>query len=117
MRANYAGNTSLIDAQIGEILEAVEGRGELDNTIIVFVSDHGEMNGDAGLVYKSNFLDGAVRVPLLVRARYGAGCGVHVACRVVRHRSHAGRTGRWRSRLRSVCALTLSGIKRPQRRT
>ena len=68
MRANYAGNTSLIDAQIGEILEAVEHRGELDNTIIVFVSDHGEMNGDAGLVYKSNFLDGAVRVPLLVRA-------------------------------------------------
>ncbi len=68
MRANYAGNTSLIDAQIGEILAAIEARGELDNTVIVFVSDHGEMNGDAGLIYKSNFLDGAVRVPLLVCA-------------------------------------------------
>ncbi|MFT7696512.1 MAG: arylsulfatase A-like enzyme, partial [Candidatus Latescibacterota bacterium] len=45
-----------------------EKRGELDNTVIVLVSDHGEMNGDAGLIYKSNFLDGAVRVPLLVRA-------------------------------------------------
>ncbi len=68
MRANYAGNISLIDAQIGEILDAIERRDELDNTIIVFVSDHGEMNGDANLIYKSNFLDGAVRVPLLVRA-------------------------------------------------
>ena len=42
-------------------------RGELDNTVIIFSSDHGEMNGDYGLIYKSNFLNGAVRVPLLVR--------------------------------------------------
>ncbi len=68
MRANYAGNISLIDAQIGQILDAIEKRGELDNTIIVLASDHGEMNGDAGMIYKSNFLDGAVRVPLLIRA-------------------------------------------------
>jgi arylsulfatase len=68
MRANYAGNISLIDAQIGHILDAIEKRGELDNTVIVLASDHGEMNGDSGLIYKSNFLDGAVRVPLLVRA-------------------------------------------------
>jgi choline-sulfatase len=33
----------------------------------VFSSDHGELNGDHGLIYKSTFLDGAVRVPLLVR--------------------------------------------------
>ena len=35
--------------------------------MVVLVSDHGEMNGDAGLIYKSNFLDGALRVPLVVR--------------------------------------------------
>ncbi|MCZ6681143.1 MAG: sulfatase-like hydrolase/transferase [Candidatus Poribacteria bacterium] len=67
MRANYAGNVTLIDDQIGEILKAIEVRGELDNTVIVHVSDHGEMNGDYGLIYKSNCLNGAVRVPLLVR--------------------------------------------------
>jgi choline-sulfatase len=67
MRANYAGNIALIDEQIGQIFAAIKGRGEWENTIVVLVSDHGEMNGDAGLIYKSNFLDGAVRVPLIVR--------------------------------------------------
>ena len=67
MRANYAGNVSLIDDQIGDILHVVERRGELDNTVVVFSSDHGELNGDCGLIYKETFLNGAVRVPLLVR--------------------------------------------------
>ncbi|MEM7028290.1 MAG: sulfatase-like hydrolase/transferase [Chloroflexota bacterium] len=67
MRADYAGNITLIDDQIGEILATIEARGELDNTVIVFTSDHGEMNGDYGLIYKQNFLNGAVRIPLLVR--------------------------------------------------
>lgn len=67
MRADYAGNVSLIDAQIGRVLDVIADRGELDNTVIIFTSDHGEMNGDAGLVYKANFLDGSARVPLLIR--------------------------------------------------
>ena len=67
LRAKYAGNVTLIDDQIGEILDTIEARGELENTIIVHTSDHGEMNGDYGLIYKSNFLNGAVRIPLLVR--------------------------------------------------
>ena len=67
LRANYAGNVTLIDVQIGEILDAIAARGELENTVIVHTSDHGEMNGDYGLIYKSNFLNGAVRIPLLVR--------------------------------------------------
>ena len=67
MRANYAGNVTLIDDQIGQIVRVIEQRGELDNTVIAFTSDHGEMNGDWGLVYKMNFLDGALRVPLIVR--------------------------------------------------
>jgi len=67
MRANYAGNVTLIDDQIGQLLQTIEQRGELENTVILFSSDHGEHNGDAGLIYKETFLDGAVRVPLLVR--------------------------------------------------
>jgi choline-sulfatase len=67
LRANYAGNVTLIDDQVGEILQVIEARGELDNTVIVHVSDHGEMNGDYGLLYKSNFLNGAVRAPLIGR--------------------------------------------------
>ena len=67
MRANYAGNVTLIDDQIGQIIDVIEQRGELDNTVIGFTSDHGEMNGDWGLIYKTVFLDGSVRVPMLVR--------------------------------------------------
>ncbi len=67
LRADYAGNITLIDAQIGEILDAISERGELENTVIIHCSDHGEMNGDYGLIYKSNFLNGAVRIPFLVR--------------------------------------------------
>ena len=67
MRADYAGSVSLIDDQIGEILAVIEERGEMDSTVIAFTSDHGEMNGDHGLISKSNFYDGAVRVPLIVR--------------------------------------------------
>ena len=75
LRANYAGNVTLIDAQIGEILNTIETRGELENTIIVHTSDHGEMNGDYGLIYKSNFLNGAVRIPLLVRTPASTNAG------------------------------------------
>ena len=67
LRADYAGKVTLIDHQIGEILQVIEQRGELGNTVIAFTSDHGEMNGDYGLIYKSNFLNGAVRVPMLLR--------------------------------------------------
>ncbi|MGH8971069.1 MAG: sulfatase family protein, partial [Actinomycetes bacterium] len=67
LRANYAGNLSLIDDQIGEILRAVEERGELDRTVVALVSDHGEMNGDHGLLYKKCFLEPAVRIPFAIR--------------------------------------------------
>jgi arylsulfatase len=67
MRANYAGNMTLIDEQIGQIFQVLKDRGEWENTAIVFVSDHGEMNGDHGLIYKENFYNSAVKVPLIVR--------------------------------------------------
>ena len=67
LRANYAGKVTLIDDEVGRVLAAVRARGELENTLVVFTSDHGEMSGDAGLLYKSTFLDGAARVPLIVR--------------------------------------------------
>ena len=66
LRASYAGKVTLIDDQVGEVLNAIESRGEMDRTIILFTSDHGEMNGDYGLIYKSNFLNPAVRIPLIL---------------------------------------------------
>jgi choline-sulfatase len=67
LRANYAGKVTLIDDQVGEVLKVVADLDELDCTVVAFVSDHGEMNGDHNLLYKNNFLGPAVRVPFIVR--------------------------------------------------
>ena len=75
LRANYAGKVTLIDDQVGELLRVVEERGELERTVVAFVSDHGEMNGDFSLLYKHNFLNPAVRVPFIVRLPADGGGG------------------------------------------
>jgi arylsulfatase len=71
MRADYAGHVTLIDDQIGAVLRVVAERGEADRTIVVLISDHGEMNGDFGLIYKSVMLGPAVRVPMIVQVPRG----------------------------------------------
>ena len=67
MRRAYAASVSVIDAQVGRILDALEARGMLDNTWVIYTSDHGEMGGDHGMMSKCVLYDGAVRVPLIVR--------------------------------------------------
>jgi arylsulfatase A-like enzyme len=66
LKANYAGAITLIDEQIGELLSTIEARGEIDDTLVLFTSDHGEMDGDQGLFGKGNGLDPAAKVPLIV---------------------------------------------------
>ena len=67
IRANYCGGVTLIDHMIGEIIEVIRKRGEWDNTVVLFTSDHGEMNGDHGIVNKRTFLRSALNIPLIVR--------------------------------------------------
>jgi len=54
------------DAQIGRILDALERRGDADNTIIVFSGDNGLAVGCHGLLGKQNIYDHSVRVPLII---------------------------------------------------
>jgi choline-sulfatase len=72
LRANYAGNVALIDQQVGDILGTIRERCMWDNTLILFTSDHGELNGDHGLVYKNNFLSASVDIPLIIRPPAGS---------------------------------------------
>lgn len=65
-RQNYAAMIENIDTQVGRFVELVEQRGELDNTIIIYASDHGEMLGDHGLWGKSTWHEPSVAVPLMV---------------------------------------------------
>ena len=65
--AAYFAMIELIDKQVGRMVGALEDTGQLDNTIVIFMSDHGEMLGDHGFYLKGpHFYDEAVRVPLII---------------------------------------------------
>ncbi len=65
--AVYYGMITAIDHQVGRIVDALDKSGELDNTIIIFTSDHGEWLGDHGLLLKGPMLyDGLLRVPYVM---------------------------------------------------
>jgi len=72
-RQNYAAMIENIDRQVGRFLEVVAERGELDNTVVVYSSDHGEMLGDHGRWGKSTWYTPSAGVPLIVRAPGAAG--------------------------------------------
>ena len=65
-RRAYFANISYIDEQVGALIDVLTRTRMLDDTIIVFCSDHGEMLGDRGLWYKMNFFEGSARVPLII---------------------------------------------------
>lgn len=67
-RRAYFANISYLDAHVGEIMEALEGTRQDKDTIILFVSDHGDMLGERGLWFKMSFLEGSARVPLMLAA-------------------------------------------------
>ena len=66
-RHAYFGAISFCDAQLGRMLDALAKAG-LDDTIVLFLGDHGEMLGERGLWYKMNFFEGGARVPLVISA-------------------------------------------------
>lgn len=66
MQAYYYAMIKQIDDQFQRIIEHLRDTNQLDNTIIIFTSDHGESLGDHGLLEKGcRFYEGLVRVPLI----------------------------------------------------
>lgn len=72
MRRSYAADISLIDEGVGAILGALERREMLENTWVIYTSDHGEMAGSHSMMSKCVLYDPAVRVPLIIRPAGGA---------------------------------------------
>jgi arylsulfatase len=67
LRAAYWAMVDVIDAEVGRLLEALKRTGQRDNTLVIFMSDHGELLGDHGMYLKGPyFYDVSVRVPLIV---------------------------------------------------
>ena len=67
MMANYYAFVTEIDDWVGKILAKLDELKLTENTLVVFVSDHGEMLGSHGMLGKTNFYEQSVRVPFVVR--------------------------------------------------
>ncbi len=64
--AAYYAMVTHLDAHIGRVLEAIEGSGRADNTIVVLAGDNGLAVGQHGLMGKQNMYEHSVRVPLVI---------------------------------------------------
>jgi choline-sulfatase len=79
--AQYYAAVSFIDEQIGRVLDELEGMGALENTLVVYTSDHGHMTGRHGLHSKGNatvpqnFIDDSILVPCLLFWKKGLPTG------------------------------------------
>ena len=65
IRAAYYAMVEYMDSLTGKVLQAVENTIGTENTIILYGSDHGDNIGEHGLFWKTNFYDGAARVPMM----------------------------------------------------
>lgn len=65
IKAYYYGCITWMDAMIGRVLDQLERDGLRDNTLVLFTADHGDLMGDFGAWFKSNHLNGSVRIPFV----------------------------------------------------
>ncbi len=72
-RAYYMANVSMIDEMVGKILDKLEEKGLLENSVVMFTSDHGDCLGDHGHSQKWTMYDTITRVPTIVRSTNHAG--------------------------------------------
>ncbi|REK08451.1 MAG: DUF4976 domain-containing protein [Planctomycetota bacterium] len=83
--AAYYTSVEFMDKNVGIVLDALERSGQADNTIVVYLGDHGYMLGQHGRFEKHCSYEEAVRVPLVIRypGRIGAGRLTHAMVELV----------------------------------
>lgn len=81
-RAYYLANVSMIDQKVGEIMTALEEGGYLENSVVVFTSDHGDCLTDHGHSQKWTMYEQITRIPMVVWSpgRYDAGRVIDGLC-------------------------------------
>lgn len=77
MRQGYYAAVTFVDQQLGRLIDALEQSGQLDNTVLAYTTDHGEMLGKFGLWWKHCLYEDVARIPLVV-----AGPGFEAGARV-----------------------------------
>lgn len=65
IRSYYYGCVTFLDAMIGRVLAHLKQHGLLENTLVLFTADHGDLLGDFGSCFKRNHLNGSVRIPFI----------------------------------------------------
>jgi choline-sulfatase len=78
LRRAYYAALSYVDDKLAELLAVLRESGELENTVIVFTSDHGDMLAEKRMVQKRTFYEWSARIPLLLRLPGGAHAGTRV---------------------------------------
>ena len=73
VRQNYAAMIENIDRIIGECIDTLKAQGMLENTLIVYGADHGEMMGDHDLYGKSKPEQGSIHIPMVIDASHLGG--------------------------------------------
>ena len=76
--ATYYGLVKEIDDWVGKILDKLDEHGLAESTLVVFVSDHGEMLGSHGMTSKNIFYEESVRVPFRMRLPRAIAAGTRV---------------------------------------
>lgn len=64
-RAAYYGLVTVLDENIGAILNTLDETSLADDTVFIYISDHGDLNGEHGMWWKESFYEGAASVPML----------------------------------------------------
>jgi arylsulfatase A-like enzyme len=73
---HYFANVTSVDMYLGHVLQQLENMGELENTIVIFSSDHGEMMGSHGKTGKNTFETESLAIPLIVHWPKGLSPGI-----------------------------------------
>jgi arylsulfatase A-like enzyme len=84
-RAYYMANVEMIDIKVGEIMDALEEKGYLENAVVIFTSDHGDCLTDHGHSQKWTMYDIIMRMPLIVWApgRFSGGRKIDGLCQLM----------------------------------
>ncbi|HEV2066368.1 MAG TPA: sulfatase-like hydrolase/transferase [Thermomicrobiales bacterium] len=78
LRQGYLGCVDYVDQQLGRVLAVLEEMGLLEDTVLIYTSDHGEMLGKFGMWWKCSMYEDSLRVPLIVA---GPGFGTETRVR------------------------------------
>jgi choline-sulfatase len=79
LRRAYYAALSYVDRKVGELVATLRETGDLENTVILFTSDHGDMLAERGMVQKRTFYEWSARIPFILRMPGASHAGTRVA--------------------------------------